>query len=69
MVSPDGEYEWHRTIDARHVPRFVELLGGDPDQDLLDKLEQHWSGAGSYRLERLIRNDADTIPSDLFTWP
>jgi hypothetical protein len=69
MVSDDGEYEWHRTIAARHRPRLVELLGGDPDEDLLDKLERHWSGPRSYDLEALLRANTETIPSQLFTWP
>lgn len=65
-VSNDGEYEWSRTIDAKHPPALVELLGGEPDSDVLELLESKYSGEASYELERLIR-EAD-IPSELHVW-
>jgi hypothetical protein len=57
-VSDDGEYEWFTTIAAADVPRLVMLLGGQPGDHILDLLEQRYSGAGSYELERLIRESA-----------
>jgi hypothetical protein len=64
MVSPDGEYEWFRTIQAEDVPRLVELLGGDDGSEVLDLLESRYSGPGSYELERLIRES--DIPTTFF---
>jgi hypothetical protein len=55
MVSSDGEYEWFQTIAAAHVPRLVELLGGEFGADVLDLLERDWTGLRSYELERLLR--------------
>src|SRR5215207_5419547 len=39
-VSGDGEYEWFQTIAAGDVPRLVDLLGGEPDTDILELLAQ-----------------------------
>jgi hypothetical protein len=64
MVSGDGEYEWFRTIQAEHVPRLVEMLGGEAGTDVLDLLASRYSGPGSYELERLIRES--DIPTAFF---
>lgn len=63
-----GEYEWFQTIKPEHLPRLRELLGADPDEDLLDHLKASWSGRRSYDLERLLREHKDEIPSNLFVW-
>ena len=55
IVSDDGEYEWFETIQAEHLPRLLSLLGADAGDDILDVLEQKWSGRRSYELERLLR--------------
>lgn len=65
-VSSDGEYEWFQVIVANDLPRFVELLGGNPGEDVLDLLEAHWTGTQSYELERRIRES--DIPVHLHTW-
>lgn len=65
-VSSDGEYEWFSTISAHDVPRLLALLSAPPDADILDTIEQQWSGAGSYELERLIRES--DIKVDRFVW-
>jgi hypothetical protein len=44
MVSGDGEYEWFRTIQAEHVPRLVEMLGGEAGTDVLDLLASRYLG-------------------------
>jgi hypothetical protein len=54
-VSDDGEYEWFETIQAEHLPRLLSLLGAAPGDDILDVLEQKWSGRRLYELERLLR--------------
>lgn len=48
IVSSDGEYEWYRNVAAADVSRVVELLGGGPDDDVL---ERDWTGDRSYHLE------------------
>ncbi len=65
-VSSDGEYEWFKTIAAAHVPRVVELLGGEPGEDVLDVLERDYTGQRSYELEHRLR-DGD-IPVELYIW-
>jgi len=65
-VSDDGEYEWFETIAAGDVPRLVELLGGAPGADVLDVLEQDWTGRRSYDLERILRES--DIPVKRVIW-
>lgn len=33
-----GEYEWDITVPANAVPALVEVLGGHPDEDVLELL-------------------------------
>ncbi|HUH07074.1 MAG TPA: hypothetical protein VML96_04615 [Egibacteraceae bacterium] len=66
FVSDDGEYEWERTIAAVDVPRLIELLGGQTGADVLDLLEQRYSGEESYELERLLRES--DVPSKFARW-
>ena len=66
IVSSDGEYEWYNTIAAEDVPRVVELLEGQPGDDVLDLLERNWTGAHSYELERRLRES--DIHVELFVW-
>lgn len=54
-VSSDGEYEWFQTIQAAEVPRLIGLLGAPPDCDILEVLQEHWSGSKAGDLERLLR--------------
>ena len=65
-VSDDGEYEWRRTIAARHIPAVIALLDGEPDEDVLRVLAR-WKGERSYELEQRLRESA--IPSAVWTWP
>ena len=62
-VSSDGEYEWFETFAEEDVPRVVALLGGQPDEHVLDVLER-WSGR-SYELTRLLRDSG--IPREFFS--
>lgn len=64
-ISPDGEYEWFKTIAAVDVPRLVSLLGGTQGEDVLDLLERSFSGAGSYELETRLRES--DIPVEFFS--
>jgi hypothetical protein len=64
--SHDGEYEWFQTIQPEHLPRLVELLGGEPGTDLLDLLAERYTGAGAAALERILRESG--IPVERFAW-
>ena len=64
LVSSDGEYEWFETVRASHVPRRVELLGGEAGDDVLDVLELRYRNEGSYDLESLLRDGG--IPVERF---
>ena len=65
-VSADGEYEWFETIRPEHLPRLVELLGGEAGTDLLDLLAERYTGAGAAELERILRESE--IPVELFVY-
>ncbi len=65
-VSHDGEYEWFRTIPASELPRLVELLGGRPDEPVLELLARRYLGRESYELERVLRESG--IRSELSVW-
>ena len=56
-MSDDGEYEWFETIQAEHLPRMLSLLGAECGDDILDVLEQKWSGPRSYELERVLARE------------
>ena len=66
IVSSDGEYEWFETIRAEHLPRLRELLGLDPDEDLLTGLARDWNGTEAGDLETIIRKSG--IPVERFVW-
>jgi hypothetical protein len=66
LVSNDGEYEWFETISAEHLPQLLVLLGGAPGGELLDLLEERWSGPRSGDLESLLR-ECD-IPIERFVY-
>ncbi len=65
-VSSDGEYEWTRIIRAGDLPTLLQVLGSPTDADVLDVLQERWTGRASYELERLIRES--DVPSELSTW-
>ena len=65
-VSGDGEYEWFKTIQPAHLPRLVELLGGEAGTDLLALLAERYTGAGSYELERVLRESG--VPVEVFVY-
>jgi hypothetical protein len=63
----DDEYEWYKTISAADIPRLVHLLGGEPGDNVLDILEDRYSGEGSYRFEQLLRDS--NFPAKFWCWP
>jgi hypothetical protein len=65
-VSADGEYEWFEIIRPAHLPRLAELLGGEAGTDLLALLAERYTGAGSYELERILRESG--IPVEVFVY-
>ena len=54
-VSSDGEYEWFQTIKKGDLPKLIALLGGEAVDDILDLLEQKWTGPKAGALEAVIR--------------
>ncbi|MCZ2826077.1 MULTISPECIES: hypothetical protein [unclassified Modestobacter] len=54
-VSSDGEYEWVQVVAADKLPELLQILGADPAAGVIEELAARWSGAGSYQLERLLR--------------
>ena len=54
-VSNNTEYEHFRTIQPRHVPQLIELLGGRPGDDLRDLLDTQWADDRSFELEKRFR--------------
>ena len=65
-VSPDGEYEWFESISAVDLPRLIEILGGTADTDVLDLLEQRYSGERSYEFERVLSTSG--VPVERFVY-
>ncbi len=65
-ISADGEYEYFKMIARDDIPRLVELLGGEPGQDILELLARDWAGERSYRLEDILREGP--IEVELATW-
>ena len=66
IVSGDGEYEWFQKIAAEHMPRLVALLGGMAGGDIMQLLADQYTDAGSYELERLLRDSG--IPVERFVY-
>ena len=54
-ISPDGEYEYFKTVAKEDIPRLVKVLGGKPGDDILDLLAKNWTGEKSYLLENTLR--------------
>ena len=67
MMSDDGEYEWGYTVAAENVPALLIALGGEPANDVIDLLEQRWSGGNVGGLESTIR--ASGVPYEFWSYP
>ncbi len=65
-VSVSGEYEWFQQINASDLPHLLRLLGAPPEANMLDVLEDGWSGSKAGELERLIRESG--IRVERFVW-
>lgn len=65
-LSPDGEYEYWRTIAPEHLPTLIELLGGSPGEDILALLARAWTGERSFDLEAQLRQAP--FPIDFFSY-
>ena len=66
IVSSDGEYEWFETIKKTDLPRLIGLLGGEANADILDVLEENWTGQRAADLEALLRES--DIEVERFVW-
>lgn len=56
MWSFSGDFEWFHDVQARNIERLVALLGGRPGQNVLDLLENKYTGDGSYDLVAVLRS-------------
>jgi hypothetical protein len=54
-VSTDGEYEYFKIVRHDYIPGLVAVLGGKPEDDILDLLKENWTGEKSYELEDIMR--------------
>ena len=63
IVSSDGEYEWFQTIKKSELPKLIGLLGGRPEDDIL---EESWTGPRAADLEALLREG--DVEVDRFVW-
>ena len=66
IVSSDGEYGWFETIDRSELPKLIGLLGGKPEDDILDVLQENWTGPRAADLEALLRES--DIEVKRFVW-
>jgi len=67
VFSDDAwEHEWELRVERDSVPALLVLLGGEPDQDVLDVVEAHWLSTEGAGLEELITGSE--IPSNLEVW-
>jgi hypothetical protein len=66
IVSSDGEYEWFQTINKSELPKLIGLLGGKSEDDVLDVLEENWTGQRAAELEALPRGG--DVEVDRFVW-
>ena len=64
--SDDGEYDWRTIVAHNHLPELAAHLAGDPDVDILDVLEQRFTGQRSYDLERIL--SSGPVPTQRFTY-
>jgi hypothetical protein len=65
-VIPRGEYEWFQTIQPEHLPRLVELLGGEAGTEVLDLLAARYTGTAAAELERVLRES--DLPVERFVY-
>jgi hypothetical protein len=42
-------------VAKEDIPRLIELLGGKPEDDILDLLRRSWTDDRSYDLEEILR--------------
>jgi hypothetical protein len=65
-VSDDGEYEWFEKVAAADLPRLIELLGGQPGEDILDLLHRRYTGAAAYDFTEALYSSGIRI--ERFVW-
>jgi hypothetical protein len=52
----DDEYEWWISVAAEDLPAMAVALGGESGTDIIDVLEQRWSGEAAKSLDTAIRS-------------
>lgn len=55
-MNDRGEYEWFYTVAASDVAALAIVLGGQPDTDVIDLLQQRWSGDSANGLGEALRS-------------
>jgi hypothetical protein len=67
FISEGGEYEYSYVIKASDLPAAVAILGGEPGSDVLELLQQSWSGPAAYELGGALRDGG--IDYSFWSWP
>ena len=62
------EDEWRYTIRRRDFPQLIRLLGGEPGDDILELLEDKWTGPKAQEFERILI-DSGIERVNFFSWP
>jgi hypothetical protein len=55
IVTTRDSYEYEQTIEAEDVPKLCELLGGGPDEHILEVLARDWCGDRADYLGDVLR--------------
>lgn len=67
FVSGDGEYEYFEMVAKADIPRLIALLGGKPEDDILELLARSWTGDKSYELERILSEGPIEVELGIWT--
>lgn len=67
--DPDSEEnEWRYTIRKRDLPQLIELLGGKPENEVLELLAEKSTGARAQEFESILY-DSGIETVNYFSWP
>ena len=66
MTWSEGSTPFSSNINKSELPKLIGLLGGKPDDDILDVLEESWTGPRAADLEALLRES--DVEVERFVW-
>jgi hypothetical protein len=66
LGNDEWEHEWVLRVQSGAISSLLALLGGEPDQDLLDIVERKWLPVEGAGLEKLIVES--DVPNTLDVW-